>query len=159
MLIMAYSRHLLLTSLFPPPITHTIYRTPIPPPPPQLAHTYPTHSAILSSTLLNEKLNLHGKIGCLLCILGSTIIVIHAPEEEEVNDLYAIGKNMISIGKTGYTRTIFSQIIIFSFPSHPIPSLGRLCSYFILNIEGLGGGKGGEGVRLCMCIGSSYALL
>ena len=58
-----------------------------------------THSAILSSTLLNEKLNLHGKIGCLLCILGSTIIVIHAPEEEEVNDLYAIGKNMISIGK------------------------------------------------------------
>ena len=59
----------------------------------------PTHSAILSSTLLNEKLNLHGKIGCLLCILGSTIIVIHAPEEEEVSDLYAIGKNMISIGK------------------------------------------------------------
>ena len=56
-------------------------------------------SAILSSSLLNEKLNLHGKIGCFLCILGSTIIVIHAPEEEEVSDLYAIGKNMISIGE------------------------------------------------------------
>jgi len=37
-------------------------------------------SAVLSSTLLKEKLNIHGKLGCFLCILGSTVIVIHAPE-------------------------------------------------------------------------------
>uniref|UniRef100_H0VM35 NIPA magnesium transporter 2 n=3 Tax=Rodentia TaxID=9989 RepID=H0VM35_CAVPO len=35
-------------------------------------------SAILSSYFLNERLNLHGKIGCLLSILGSTVMVIHA---------------------------------------------------------------------------------
>jgi len=48
--------------------------------------------------LLQERLNLHGKVGCLLSILGSTVIVIHAPEEGEVNKLYDIGMNMISGG-------------------------------------------------------------
>lgn len=44
-------------------------------------------SAILSSYFLNERLNLHGKIGCLLSILGSTVMVIHAPKEEEIETL------------------------------------------------------------------------
>lgn len=45
------------------------------------------NSAILSSYFLNEKLNIHGKLGCVLSILGSTVMVIHAPEEEEVTSL------------------------------------------------------------------------
>lgn len=61
-----------------------------------LIHLY---SAILASVLLNEKLNLHGKLGCLLAIVGSTVIVIHAPGETEVNNMAEVGKNMISIGK------------------------------------------------------------
>ncbi|XP_071412640.1 magnesium transporter NIPA3 isoform X2 [Pithys albifrons albifrons] len=44
-------------------------------------------SAVLSSYFLNEKLNIHGKLGCVLSILGSTVMVIHAPEEEEVTSL------------------------------------------------------------------------
>ncbi|CAM5108920.1 unnamed protein product [Eretmochelys imbricata] len=44
-------------------------------------------SAILSSYFLNEKLNVHGKLGCILSVLGSTVMVIHAPEEEEVTSL------------------------------------------------------------------------
>ncbi|NXX78243.1 NIPA3 protein, partial [Urocolius indicus] len=44
-------------------------------------------SSILSSCFLNEKLNIHGKLGCVLSILGSTVMVIHAPEEEEVTSL------------------------------------------------------------------------
>lgn len=44
--------------------------------------------AVLSSYFLNEKLNIHGKLGCLLCILGSTMMVIHAPQEEEVTSLH-----------------------------------------------------------------------
>ncbi|KAH0520238.1 Magnesium transporter NIPA3 [Microtus ochrogaster] len=45
-------------------------------------------SAILSSYFLNEHLNIHGKIGCILSILGSTVMVIHAPQEEEVTSLH-----------------------------------------------------------------------
>ncbi|XP_021483447.1 magnesium transporter NIPA3 isoform X3 [Meriones unguiculatus] len=44
-------------------------------------------SAILSSYFLNERLNIHGKIGCILSILGSTVMVIHAPQEGEVASL------------------------------------------------------------------------
>ncbi|XP_063777041.1 magnesium transporter NIPA3 [Pseudophryne corroboree] len=44
--------------------------------------------AVLSSYFLHEKLNIHGKVGCLLCILGSTMMVIHAPHEEEVTSLH-----------------------------------------------------------------------
>ncbi|KAM4706394.1 magnesium transporter NIPA3 [Discoglossus pictus] len=46
--------------------------------------------AVLSSYFLNDKLNIHGKLGCLLCILGSTMMVIHAPQEEEVTSLHAM---------------------------------------------------------------------
>lgn len=44
-------------------------------------------AAVLSSRFLKEKLNLLGKIGCFLCLVGSTIIVIHSPKEKEVTDL------------------------------------------------------------------------
>uniref|UniRef100_A0A7N4PP74 NIPA like domain containing 1 n=2 Tax=Sarcophilus harrisii TaxID=9305 RepID=A0A7N4PP74_SARHA len=45
-------------------------------------------SAVLSAHFLNERLNIHGKIGCMLSILGSTVMVIHAPKEEEVTSLH-----------------------------------------------------------------------
>lgn len=44
-------------------------------------------SAILSSRVLKERLNLLGKVGCLLCVLGSTVMVIHSPKEQEVADI------------------------------------------------------------------------
>lgn len=44
-------------------------------------------SAVLASKYLNERLNLLGQIGCWLCILGSTVIVIHSPKSEEVESL------------------------------------------------------------------------
>nr|CAH7758284.1 unnamed protein product [Callosobruchus chinensis] len=43
-------------------------------------------SAVLASKFLNEKLTILGKLGCLLCILGATIIVIHAPKEEPLEN-------------------------------------------------------------------------
>nr|CAB3264330.1 magnesium transporter NIPA2-like [Phallusia mammillata] len=43
-------------------------------------------SALLSSMFLNEKLNKLGKIGVLLSLVGSTVIVIHAPRQEKVSN-------------------------------------------------------------------------
>ncbi|XP_028314557.1 magnesium transporter NIPA2 isoform X2 [Gouania willdenowi] len=51
-------------------------------------------SALLSPYFLNERLNLHGKVGCLLCIFGSTVMVIHAPQEEEVTSLSAMAEKL-----------------------------------------------------------------
>jgi hypothetical protein len=36
---------------------------------------------------LDEKLNALSKMGCLLTVFGSIIIIIHAPKESEVNSL------------------------------------------------------------------------
>jgi len=44
-------------------------------------------SAVMSSYCLSEKLNLLGKIGCVLCILGSTIVVMHSPKEQDVQTM------------------------------------------------------------------------
>ena len=38
-------------------------------------------SAVLAHHLLQERLNTFGVLGCLLCITGSLVIVLHAPEE------------------------------------------------------------------------------
>ncbi|KAG8137427.1 hypothetical protein E2320_004667 [Naja naja] len=64
-------------------------------------------SAILSSYFLNEKLNLHGKIGCLLSIVGSTVMVIHAPQEEEVETLSEMSHKL---GDPGFV--VFATLIV-----------------------------------------------
>ncbi|KAG1468178.1 hypothetical protein G6F56_003989 [Rhizopus delemar] len=38
-------------------------------------------SAVLSSIFLKETLSFQGKVGCLQCVLGAIIIVMHAPEQ------------------------------------------------------------------------------
>lgn len=43
---------------------------------------------------------MHGKIGCLLCVLGSTVMVIHAPQEEEVVSLSAMAEKLRDPGRT-----------------------------------------------------------
>ncbi len=47
-------------------------------------------SAILSHIMLNEKLNIFGVLGALLCILGSVTIVLHAPEERQITSLLEV---------------------------------------------------------------------
>ncbi|MFS7907147.1 putative magnesium transporter NIPA [Helianthus anomalus] len=44
-------------------------------------------SAILAHFLLKEKLGRMGILGCVLCIVGSTVIVIHAPVEHSISSV------------------------------------------------------------------------
>lgn len=53
---------------------------------------------MLSSYFLTERLNLHGKLGCLLSVLGSTTMVIHAPQEEEIDSLRDMAKKLMDPG-------------------------------------------------------------
>lgn len=57
-------------------------------------------SAVSSSYFLNERLNIHGKVGCLLSILGSTVMVIHAPQEEEVASLSVMAEKLRDPGRS-----------------------------------------------------------
>nr|GLL44408.1 probable magnesium transporter NIPA6 isoform X1 [Ipomoea trifida] len=44
-------------------------------------------SAVLAHFLLKEKLRKLGVIGCILCVVGSTVIVLHAPGEHSISSV------------------------------------------------------------------------
>jgi hypothetical protein len=43
-----------------------------------------SQSAVLGSYFLHERLGILGKLGCALCLLGSVVIVLHAPPDKPV---------------------------------------------------------------------------
>ncbi|XP_071724780.1 probable magnesium transporter NIPA6 [Rutidosis leptorrhynchoides] len=47
-------------------------------------------SAVLAHLVLDEKLMKMGMLGCLLCIVGSVVIVLHAPEEKAIDSVIEI---------------------------------------------------------------------
>lgn len=78
-------------------------------------------SAVMASKYLNEKLNLLGKLGCFLCILGSTIIVLHSPKEKEIEDLQLLFEKILDPGFVLYVILIIGSsvfVALFIAPRH-----------------------------------------
>lgn len=46
-----------------------------------------SYSAALARVILREKLHIFGVLGCALCVVGSTTIVLHAPQEREIESV------------------------------------------------------------------------
>ncbi|XP_063990170.1 magnesium transporter NIPA2 [Diachasmimorpha longicaudata] len=69
-------------------------------------------TAILSPRYLHEKLNLLGKLGCFLSIVGSTIIVIHAPKTEEIATVEDL---VYRLQHSGFTTYIIFVILLSIF--------------------------------------------
>lgn len=44
-------------------------------------------SAVLAHVMLREKLHIFGVLGCVLCVVGSTTIVLHAPQERQIESV------------------------------------------------------------------------
>ncbi|XP_018584795.2 magnesium transporter NIPA2-like [Scleropages formosus] len=76
-------------------------------------------SAVLSSYFLTERLNLHGKLGCLLCILGSTTMVIHAPQEEEIHSLEDMANKLVDPAFVVFATFVMIVALIFIFVLGP----------------------------------------
>jgi len=60
--------------------------------------------AVLGSYFLNEELGVLGKLGCAVCLLGSVIIVLHAPPDKEITTVdeilnYAIQPGMCVVAR------------------------------------------------------------
>lgn len=78
-------------------------------------------SAVMASRFLAEKLNLLGKLGCFLCIIGSTIIVLHSPKEKEIEDLQILFEKLQDPGFILYVIIIIGSTIFvacFVAPRH-----------------------------------------
>lgn len=57
------------------------------------------YSAVLAHYLLNEKLNLFGLLGGMLCMAGSLTIVLHAPEERPITSLLQVWQLALQPGQ------------------------------------------------------------
>lgn len=44
-------------------------------------------SAVLAHFILEERLHIFGVLGCVLCMVGSTTIVLHAPHERIIHSV------------------------------------------------------------------------
>ncbi|KAJ8672582.1 hypothetical protein QAD02_003841 [Eretmocerus hayati] len=89
-------------------------------------------SSILASHYLNERLNLLGKIGCLLCMLGSTVLVLHSPREENVDTMDDLA---IKIQDSTFIAFILSVIIVSStiiFYFAPLYGKNHIIVYILL---------------------------
>jgi len=105
-------------------------------------------SAMLSSYFLDERLNLHGKIGCILCILGSVVIIIHAPHKEEVDDLEQMGDMMKEPTFVTYALIVLLvslYLIFYIAPRHGVNNVmiyisicSLLGSFSVACVKGVG---------------------
>lgn len=67
------------------------------------------HSAVLGSYFLNERLGTLGKLGCAMCLLGSVVIVLHAPPDKPVESIEEILGYALSPGNYNSRETTINN--------------------------------------------------
>lgn len=89
-------------------------------------------SAILASSFLNERLNSLGKVGCVLAILGSTNIVTHAPQKEEVDSLAEMAEKLYDPLFISYAVIILLISLFFIFYLAPRKGTSNMLIYITI---------------------------
>ncbi|KAF9236071.1 magnesium transporter NIPA-domain-containing protein [Melanogaster broomeanus] len=79
--------------------------------------------AVLASFLLNEELGHLGRTGCALCLIGSLIIVLHAPPDKEVETVDEILHYAVQPGFMLYCLTVLAFTLVMIFKV--VPRYGR----------------------------------
>ncbi|PIA48211.1 hypothetical protein AQUCO_01400649v1 [Aquilegia coerulea] len=80
-------------------------------------------SAVLAHFILNERLHKLGILGCVMCISGSIIIVIHAPQEREISSVQEIWDMATQKAFLVYVASVIVLVFILAF--HFAPSCGH----------------------------------
>lgn len=81
-------------------------------------------TSVMASKFLNERLNILGKLGCILCVLGSIIIVLHSPKEVEVEDLSELMEKLQDASFIVYVLFIGGISVLIAF--YIGPRMGHL---------------------------------
>ncbi|XP_057543161.1 probable magnesium transporter NIPA4 [Amaranthus tricolor] len=80
-------------------------------------------SAVLAHVILKEKLHIFGMLGCVLCVVGSTTIVLHAPPEREIESVIEVWNLATEPGFLFYAALIMTAVFVLIF--HFIPEYGH----------------------------------
>jgi len=78
-------------------------------------------AAVLSNYLLDERLNPFGWLGCVLCVVGSLIVVLHAPEERVVSgmaELKALASQTGFLCYAGFAVGVSAFMAVKVAPAH-----------------------------------------
>lgn len=76
-------------------------------------------TTILSAIFLKERLSLVGKIGCFLCIIGSVVIAMNAPEESSASTIQHMKGFVIAPGFLTYAGLVIVGCIFTAFWAGP----------------------------------------
>ena len=57
--------------------------------------------AVLGSYYLGERLGVLGRVGCAICLIGSVVIVLHAPPDKELRDVGELLNYALKPGMSG----------------------------------------------------------
>lgn len=73
-----------------------------------MAHCGGGTSAVLAAMVLDERLDVLGKTGCALSLLGSTVIVLNAPDEEAVASM----EEILIIMTSNTTFAVYTLVVV-----------------------------------------------
>ncbi|XWX01049.1 hypothetical protein V2A60_009074 [Cordyceps javanica] len=76
-------------------------------------------TTVLSAIFLKERLSMVGKVACFLCIVGSVVIVLHAPESSSVGNIEQMQKFAITPGFLTYAGVILVGSAIAAWYAGP----------------------------------------
>lgn len=80
-------------------------------------------SAALAHIILREKLHIFGILGCVLCVVGSITIVLHAPQEREIDSVAQVWDLATEPAFMFYSAAV--MIAVFVIVVHFIPQYGQ----------------------------------
>lgn len=80
-------------------------------------------SAVLAHIILREKLHIFGVLGCVLCVVGSTTIVLHAPQERPIESVTQVWDLATEPAFLFYAAIVIAAVFILII--HYIPQYGQ----------------------------------
>ncbi|TYI98445.1 hypothetical protein E1A91_D01G215000v1 [Gossypium mustelinum] len=76
-------------------------------------------SAVLAHIILRERLHTFGILGCILCVVGSTTIVLHAPQERQIESVTEVWDLATEPGFLFYTALVLTAVFILIYQFVP----------------------------------------
>lgn len=76
-------------------------------------------SAVLAHFMLKEKLHIFGVLGCVLCVVGSTSIVLHAPKERDIESVTQVWDLATEAGFVAYFVLVVFLVIFLIVQMEP----------------------------------------
>lgn len=102
-------------------------------------------SAVLAHFILKERLHIFGIVGCVLCLVGSVSIVLHAPLERKIESVMDVWYLASARGFIIYTCVVLVTVLVLIFRF--VPKYGQRYMVIYIGICSLTGSLTVMGVK------------